>query len=237
MIFKRKWIPVLVGCAVLGMIFWAGVGQLEAGHGRGYGKIKYKVSLTNVTPGQIFSPAVVYTHGDCMPPLFKLGQPSSAELAGLAEDALLDPVVLQAAGSPHVKDVVVLKGVDGPIKPGETASIIVEASWWAPNLTLAGMLVTTNDAFYALNGSRGPIFKEKEKEFYLQAYDAGSEANLELCAHIPGPPCGNPGVHAPGPAEGFVHVHSGIHGIGDLAPSEFDWKNPVAVLKVKRIGH
>ena len=79
-----------------------------------------------------------------MQPLFTLGQPASVELAGLAEDAMLDPVIVQASGSPHVKDVAVLEGLNGPILPGETASIIVDASWWASNLTLAGMLVTTN---------------------------------------------------------------------------------------------
>jgi len=205
MICKKKVVPILVSCAVLGMIFWAGGGHLTAaGNGWGKGKFRYEVSLTNITRGQIFSPAVVYTHGDCMQPLFTLGQPASVELAGLAEDAMLEPVIDQVSGSPYVKDVVVLKGAGGPILPGETASIIVEASWWASDLTLAGMLVTTNDAFYALNGSRGPIFDEKE--FLLPAYDAGSEANLELCAHIPGPPCNNPGVHAPDPAE---HIEEG----------------------------
>ena len=31
----------------------------------------------------------------------------------------------------------------------------------------------------------------------------------------------SPGI--PGGGEGFVHIHRGIHGVGDLAPSTFDW--------------
>ena len=86
--------------------------------------------------------------------------------------------------------------------PGETASAVVEGSAWASQLSVIGMLVTTNDA--------------------------QSEANTELCDHIPGPPCGNGGVRVPEGAEGYVHIHAGIHGIGDLAPSQFDWRNPRA---------
>jgi hypothetical protein len=67
------------------------------------------------------------------------------------------------------------------------------------------------------------------------AYDAGSERNSELCRFIPGPPCGNANVHDPDSAEGYVHIHAGIHGSGDLDPSEFDWRNPVAQIVIQRI--
>ena len=33
-------------------------------------------------------------------------------------------------------------------------------------------------------------------------------------------------------AEGFVHIHSGIHGTGDLSPAEWDWQNPVVEIAV-----
>jgi hypothetical protein len=36
-------------------------------------------------------------------------------------------------------------------------------------------------------------------------------------------------------AEGFVHVHAGIHGIKDLVPARDDWRNPVARIEVRRL--
>lgn len=69
---------------------------------------------------------------------------------------------------------------------------------------------------------------------YLTAYDAGSEANSESCAYIPGPPCMNP-VHDDSDSEGYVHVHAGVHG-GEgsgLDPAMHDWRNPAAMLEIK----
>ena len=51
--------------------------------------------------------------------------------------------------------------------------------------------------------------------------------------NIPGPTCGVDGGSPEG--EGFVHVSGGIHGIGDLAPAEYDWRNPVATVTVTRM--
>ena len=67
------------------------------------------------------------------------------------------------------------------------------------------------------------------------AYDSGSEANNELCAFIPGPPCNNPLIRATAGAEGFVHVHAGIHGIGTLDPAIHDWRNGVARIRITRM--
>ena len=72
--------------------------------------------------------------------------------------------------------------------------------------------------------------------FLIPAYDAGSEADNELCAYRPGPPCGSVGVRATEGVEGFVHIHAGIHGGGDLNPATYDWRNPVAKVSIQRIG-
>jgi hypothetical protein len=95
------------------------------------------------------------------------------------------------------------------------------------------MLVPTNDAFVAVNAvdiSGGSV------NVRALAYDAGTEANDELCANIPGPPnvCGGEGFNASRKnAEGFVHVHRGIHGIGDLNAAVYDWRNPVARVSIR----
>ncbi|MCP4627797.1 MAG: hypothetical protein GY850_30405 [bacterium] len=69
-----------------------------------------------------------------------------------------------------------------------------------------------------------------------RTYDAGTEFNSENCAYIPG--CGGGGVHDPADAEGYVYIHNGIHGIGGingLDPAEYDWRNPVATIRVQRV--
>jgi hypothetical protein len=72
------------------------------------------------------------------------------------------------------------------------------------------------------------------------AYDSGSERNDELCARSPGPfftECGGPGGGAAstGGEEGYMRVHAGVHGIGDLTASQRDWRNPVARITIRRM--
>ena len=108
---------------------------------------------------------------------------------------------------------------------------------WGPYryLSLAAMLIPTNDAFVALNGVR-PRF---QSTYNALAYDAGTEANDEACASIPGPDfveCGGPGGGGdPGGGEGYVFVHAGMHGVGDMNEAERDWRNPVARIQVQRV--
>ncbi len=196
-------------------------------------KRTYEISITNITKGQILSPAVVAAHKSSLKPIFELGYPASPELAGLAEDAALDPFVAMLEASPAVAAVEVLTGAGGPIMPGETATLKISASSRATELSLATMLVTTNDTFAALNGVRLPTWREQH--FYSPGYDAGSEVNNEDCSYIPGPPCGNGGVRATDGAEGYVYIGNGVHGIGDLDASTFDWNNDVAKISVSRV--
>jgi hypothetical protein len=87
--------------------------------------------------------------------------------------------------------------------------------------------------FFAARKVRIPL--KGKVHVYANAYDAGSEANAELCEHIPGPPCGNGGVRNIEGAEGYVHIHAGIHGIGDLEPDKADWRNPVVEIRIRPI--
>ena len=102
------------------------------------------VTVTNLTKGQIMSPPVVATHDRIMDPLFVLGSPVSAELAGVAEDAVNGPLEPALAADPHVNDVVTITGAGGPILLGESASAIVTGRGKFDRITLVGMLVTTN---------------------------------------------------------------------------------------------
>lgn len=193
-----------------------------------------EVTVTNITRGQIISPVVVATHTHRFEPLFELGSPASDELAAVAEDAILDPLVSTLSADPQVHDVQVLRTTEGPIPPGQSATARVRIRGWHRQITMVAMLVTTNDAFFALRGVSVP-FGESSADLVAPAYDAGSEANTERCDHIPGPPCDNPGIRIPEGAEGYVHIHAGIHGIADLEPDRDDWRNPVARVTVRRL--
>ena len=130
---------------------------------------------------------------------------------------------------------------DGPVLPGVSKSIKLEISKPGRSslISVAGMLVTTNDAFFAV---RDIWFLGKDKVIVeAPAYDAGSERNSEDCDDIPGPPCDPESNEHPAGAEGYVHIHAGVHGINpegedsSLNPAEHDWNNPVAKITIRRI--
>jgi hypothetical protein len=187
----------------------------------------YEVTITNLTKGQIFSPPIVYTHRSSFD-LFTPGEPAIPELAGVAEDAASEPLIALLSAEPRVADVA---AADGLVLPGESMTVQVEARGRARNITALGMLVTTNDAFFAAEKSV-PAFSTS---VYATAWDAGSEANTQDCAHIPGPPCGNGGVRVEDGAEGYVYVHTGIQDRGSLSPEDHDWRNPVAKIVIRHV--
>lgn len=196
--------------------------------GRGRGR-RVEVTITNLTAHQILSPAVVATHDGRFEPMFRPGDEASAELRQIAEDAVNDPMLERLMNDHHVGD---FGALEGAIMPGASRTIELEARGDHHYVSLVGMLVTTNDGFYGVSGVRIPTFGHRGTT--SPAYDAGTEENNELCANIPGPPCGNllqPAL----PGEGFVHIHRGIHGIGNLDASIWDWRNPVAQVTIRRV--
>ena len=228
---KKKLIITLVGLVALAALLSAGV-AVGAPLGQSTGGINYEVSVTNIMPGQILSPVIVAAHTQDNAPLFTLGQPASAELSAMAEDADSSGLMGLWDGNDEVNDVQVITLDGGPIPPGKTATGMINIDGRATRLSLASMLVTTNDGFIALNGES--LVGAVNRAIRVPVYDAGSEANTEDCAFIPGPPCGNH-VHDDSPAEGFVHIHSGVHGGGGLTPGMHDWKHPAALITIKRV--
>jgi len=186
----------------------------------------FDVTVTNLTGGQVFSPVLLVTHSEGIS-LFEPGQPASPELAALAEDGDNGPLAALLGTTAGVADV---ESGTGMIPPGASETIRVRAEGHARRLSMATMLVSTNDTFAALDSIPldGP-----PTSLYAIAWDAGSEFDSESCIYIPGPPCGSGGVHDPTPAEGFVHVDGGIHGTGDLDPTVRDWRNPVAKVTIQ----
>ena len=196
--------------------------------------VPYEVTITNLTRGQQFTPTLVASHREGVQ-LFTLGRPATSELATLAEEGNTGPLTSLLLGLPVVRDV---KSSSGLLNPGHSVTVTVEGGGGFDHLSVAAMLIPTNDGFFALNGVSGPR-GDQTLTLFSPAYDAGSERNDELCASIPGPffaECGGPGGGGkPGGGEGFVHIHAGIHGIGSLNPAQRDWRNPVAEITIRRI--
>lgn len=189
-----------------------------------------EITVTNVTRGQSFTPILVATHKTGVS-LFAEGAPASPELATLAEGGDTAPLAAVLGANPDVLDVTTLPGL---LAPGQSVTVKVKTQEGFNHVSMAAMLIPTNDGFFALNGVRGPRGRGTLSLESL-AYDAGSEPNDELCANIPGPVCGGEGASPNAGGEGFVHIHAGIHGIGNLPAAERDWRNPVAEIAIKRV--
>ncbi len=153
----------------------------------------YEVTITNITRGQTFTPQLVVAHSRKVQ-LFDLGEPASDELATLAESGNTQPLtdVLLNAGN-KVGEV---KTVDGLLLPGKSVTTTITTN---PRkqffISLAAMLIPTNDTFVSLNKVRLPFYGKKT--VMALAYDAGSELNDQNCLNIPGPRCGGAGDSAP----------------------------------------
>lgn len=190
----------------------------------------YEITVTNLTRGQSFTPILVATHKAGVS-LFTEGSPASPELAILAESGNTAPLVAVMGANANVYDVTTIPGL---LDPGKSVTVKVKMKGKFDHVSMAAMLIPTNDAFFALNSIQGP---KGQETLFLEslAYDAGSEPNDELCANIPGPVCGGEGASPSASGEGFVHVHAGIHGIGNLPAAERDWRNPVANITIRRV--
>jgi len=187
----------------------------------------YAVTITNVTAAQSFTPLLAITHKKGHP-LFTLGSEPSPELARIAEGGDTMPFQQGLMDSGMAYDAASSAGLLGP---GQSVTLQVKSKGRFNYLTVAAMLLPTNDGVVAINGMKLP---EHSVSRMVPGYDAGSELNDELCAHIPGPHCGGE-PFSDGLGEGFVHIHPGITGVGDILSSQYDWKNPVAKITVTKM--
>jgi hypothetical protein len=207
----------------------AGLVLSIAGGGEASANGEIEVTVTNLTRAQPLSPLVVASHSANGPQLFVAGQPASSELAMVAQDAINGPLVSLLEGDPEVADV--QQGA-APIPPGGSDTVLVDAPSSFRLVSLASMLVNTNDAFIGVQHIAVP--RHDVITLFVPAWDAGSEVNDEDCENIPGPACGDTDQSGL-PEEGFVHIHNGVHGGADLDPAVHDWRNPVARIDIRRL--
>ena len=218
----RKTILVLMAALLSGSSVYA--------DGYSHSDRRYAVTITNITANQTFTPLLVVTHKSSIS-LFQVGDESSPELATIAESGNIAPMADLLNSLRHAVFATADSG--GLLGPGESVTVKVAGHHKFDRLSVVGMLIPTNDTFVALNSVK---LSHLQRSHVVPAYDAGSEYNDELCANIPGPVCGGAGLSAED-GEGFVHISSGIHGIGDLQPANYDWRNPVASISVRRVHH
>ena len=115
--------------------------------------------------------------------------------------------------------------------PGATVTTTVTASSAMGYLSLATMLVQTNDGIVL--GNSLPLFDEdgNARSFTMDliSYDAGTEDNNELATHVPGPPFG--GMDRAPTEGGVISPHPGIAGTADVGAA-FGWTEPTASVTV-----
>jgi hypothetical protein len=189
----------------------------------------FEVTITNITAGQVLTPPLTFTHNSQIS-LFKVGQQAPEYLAPLAEDGN-SGIFSGIDALPQVNSVNI---AEGPILPGQSITFNIDANAEYPLITVAGMLASSNDALLSIHDQKLD-FSFDSSTYNGVVYDAGTERNSENCDFIPGPPCGNGGVRDTDGAEGFVHIHSGIHGIDSLSPEKYSWNNPAAHINIKRV--
>jgi len=193
--------------------------------GAGY----YKITITNLTRGSLFTPALAVTHKKGVS-IFSEGAPASEALAQLAEGGITQALEESLIATGKVHDSVTSPV---PVLAGQSVTLTVATKKRANYLSMASMILPTNDGFIALNGIQGPK-RGQTRVVYLPAYDAGSELNDEFCSNIPGPHCGGEG-YSVNDGEGYVHIHAGIHGTADLSSADYDWRNPVAKVTIEHL--
>lgn len=205
------------------------------------------LEIQNLTQGMYFTPLALVAHiPDAS--LFELGEAASSELQSMAEGGSIDGI---ATIGESISADVLANPAEGLLGPGTSASGSLMTTDTNTVLSVVAMILPSNDGFVGLDNWEIPT-EAGSYTVYLNAYDAGTEANDELRgsgtpgeAGMPVPPpledligSGGSGV-ATEEANATVHIHRG--NIGD---SEFDagtsdvtntvhrWLNPIAKLTV-----
>jgi len=169
----------------------------------------YQVTVTNLTYAQPMSPVALVLHNEGQ--LWSLGEMASVALENLAESGdnsavLAESIVLSGQGGAGL----LLPGMSEMLDVSYTVTDVNNAPMM---LSLATMLVNTNDGFTGINAlAVNNLAVGESISLTTSSYDSGTEKNSELMTTIPGPAGGGTG-------EGFnaerddidkVAMHSGI---------------------------
>ncbi|GAB1044333.1 spondin domain-containing protein [Shewanella algae] len=205
-----------------------------------------EISINNLTHGNHFTPLLIAAH-DGNSHLFQAGEPASSALQKMAEGGDISELQLAVTAN---NGVIVANPAAGLLAPSAKVEKVMLDSGALTHLSLVAMLLPTNDAFVGLDGWEIPS-TPGSYTLYLNAYDAGTEANDEQITGggapgvpgIPAAPDGMGGQNGTGVMDDSsndrVHIHPGLlgdtdpnGGISDVDSRIHRWLNPVAALIV-----
>lgn len=194
---------------------------------------QYQVSVTNLTNAQPFSPLAVLLHSSGT--IWQFGQPASAALEDLAESGNNAGVLSSSFMLSNASN-------NGILAPGEQTDVMISTTdTTAKKLSLATMLVNTNDAFTGIsNIELSQLAVGDTLTFRATAYDAGTEANSEAAGTIPGPVDGGEGTNSQRDDVNYVSRHPGVVGSDDgsavsVLNNQHKFDNPVMSVKIMRM--
>ncbi len=141
---------------------------------------------------------------------------------------------------------VVSGGIPAAAEFPSVATLEVSAERKATRISVASMLICTNDGFSIVHDQKLPRKVGDSVAFFSHAYDAGTEVNTEAFADLV-PPCQGlvgvtgeaegTGMSNPDLAEGgVVAPHPGISGQADLEAAAHAVAESPAVIVVERIS-
>lgn len=195
----------------------------------------FNVEVTNLSNHQPFAPVAAVLHKSGYDG-FSLGAMASNGLELLAEGG--DPSGFIAEADADNKVIKTASGA-GVLAPGGNEIIKVQGISPKPRLSLAGMLVNTNDGFIGLDDvDISELGIGESMVLHARVYDAGTEANTEAAADVPGQ--GGAGMDVTRDDRDFIAVHPGVVSMDDgLSSSALDsshrFDNPAARIVITRM--
>lgn len=199
----------------------------------------YTVSVANLTANQPMSPLAVLVHNSDFQ-LFEVGHSASVALEHLAEGGSNAELIAMMNDDDNID-----QGISGNglLLPGASDEVTISIN---PNrfgyLSVASMLVNTNDAFVGETGlSLKSLAVGESYIMNMNVWDSGTEFNDELAVTIPGPAGGGEGFNADrNDSSDRVAFHAGVisqdDGLTDSALSaNHRFLNPGAKVTITRI--
>jgi len=208
------------------------------------------INFTNLTHGSHFTPLLFGAHSADQH-LFQIATNASENLQAMAEGGSISALVddLTALNA----DVISSPPPGGETAPGQTVTFDLTTQALNTRLSMTAMVLPSNDGFVGLDALAIPA-TPGTYTYYLNAFDAGTEANDEVfagmaggepgAAGFPADPLKKQGANATGVTNTenntTVHIHRGVIGDTDVMGGSSDmdsrihrWLNPVARLVIE----
>lgn len=200
----------------------------------------FDVTVTNLSNAQPLSPVAVVAHQPGYS-MFAVGSPSTVGFEEMAEGGDNTALLAEADADPAVTT---SASGAAPIGPGGSETITIEvlnAERLGLLVSVSTMLVNTNDGFTGVAGL--PVQAVAVGDSVVVqgvAYDAGTEANSEAAADVPGPAAGGEGFNAArDDLADQVTMHGGVVSADDgfatsALTEQHRFRNPVAEIRITR---